>query len=373
MKFRENQINRFVEETGVISEMISSNVDKDGNIITEDEYISQVIENVREGIVSLTEARITILNYLNHQVDTGNGQIFMDMREEFIKVNAWVRNIEIAATGKPLVDETESHVETGKPMVTKEELQVAVEFSMPPGFREFTGAEKEAIEEFQRKVEDASIKEAESEDEEDYDPYSKPLDMSEADWEKRFNKKEVEAQAYILASNLANNNPLFDIDILQVSTFIISKKNTDFINKYVVQRVNELINDDDLQDLDSTSSRLGCLVVANNLFSAIEHQPIDVSFSERKALTVRAEVVLPGNYIRPSNWSEAIQFIMIRLAALRPIDETYVEVMKRFIDANKTTPDIEHLLEILGFIGKAYSDYGFVDSAANVSKMLEAE
>lgn len=373
MKFRENQINRFVEETGVISEMISSDVDKDGNIITEDEYISQVIENVTEGIVSLTEARITILNYLNHQVDTGNGKIFLDMREEFIKVNAWVRNIEIAATGKPLVDETETHVETGKPMVTKEELQVAIEFSMPPGFREFSGAEKEAIEEFQRKVEQATIEEAESDDEEDYDPYSKPLDMSEAEWEKRFNKKEVEAQAYVLASNLANNNPLFDVDILQVATFIIEQKNPDFVNKYVVQRVNELINEDSLQDLDSCSARLGCLVVANNLFITDEYQSIDVSFSERKALTVRSEVVLSGNDIRPSNWTEVIQFIMIRFAALRPIDETYVEVMKRFIDANKATPDVDHLLEMLGFIGKAYSDYGFVDSAANVAKMLEVE
>ena len=146
MEFREKQIEYFIEETRAIAKtlgMVPS--PRTGNMIEEDEYISGIIGEVEERLIDLSSARITILNYLNQQVDHGNGEAFNRMREEFLKINLWVRGIEIEVLGKPAVDETSINPDTDKPIVSASELHEVAERHFPPGFRAFTGAESAAV------------------------------------------------------------------------------------------------------------------------------------------------------------------------------------------------------------------------------------
>ena len=124
MEFREKQIETFIEETRKIAKTIGMVPSpRTGNMVDEDEYISGIIGEVEERLIDLSSARITILNYLNQQVDSGNGEAFNRMREEFLKINLWVRGIEIEVLGKPAIDETSINPDTDKPIVNPLELQ----------------------------------------------------------------------------------------------------------------------------------------------------------------------------------------------------------------------------------------------------------
>ena len=90
MEFREKQIEMFIEQAREIAKTIGMVPSPHtGNMIEEDEYISGIIGEVEERLIDLSSARITILNYLNQQVDHGNGEAFNRMREEFLKINLW--------------------------------------------------------------------------------------------------------------------------------------------------------------------------------------------------------------------------------------------------------------------------------------------
>lgn len=369
MEFREKQIEMFIEQTREIAKIIGMVPSpRTGEMVEEDEYISGVIDEVEERLIDLTSARITILNYLNQQVDSGNGEVFNRMREEFLKINLWVRGIEIEVLGKPAVDETSINPDTDKPIVNSMELQEVAEQHFPPGFRAFTGAEEAAIKAMREKVEEQVV-----DTDEDYDPYHKSAEQSEELWEERFNAKEDEANIYMLASYIANNNNLFNYDLLTLLDIGIYQKRVELINERFVRRINELIEEDQVMDLDACSLRMSVIVLATNLF-AKEFETFEVDFGTRKKLGITVEAAGSNLTFKPANMAECIQFIFMKMGALRPLKDEEIEILTKFIKLNKDKEeDIEYMYDVLDGMAQLYVYSGFVDTARRLAEALASD
>ena len=367
MEFREKQIEYFIEETRAIAKtlgMVPS--PRTGNMIEEDEYISGIIGEVEERLIDLSSARITILNYLNQQVDHGNGEAFNRMREEFLKINLWVRGIEIEVLGKPAVDETSINPDTDKPIVSASELHEVAERHFPPGFRAFTGAESAAVKAMQEKIDS----EEEIDTSTDYDPYHKQTDQSEELWEERFNNKEDEASIYLIASHIANNNNLFNHDLLTLLDIGIYQKNVELINEHFVRRINELVEEDQVNDLDACSLRMAVIVLATNMFSK-EYETSEVEFGTRKQLGISVEVAGTTLSFKPADMAECVQFILMKLGALRPLKDMEIEILAKFIKLNQDKEDdIKYMQGILDGVSHLYVYMGFIDTARRMAEAL---
>lgn len=368
MEFREKQIESFIEQTREISKTIGMVPSpRTGNMVEEDEYISGIIDEVQERLIDLSSARITILNYLNQQVDSGNGEAFNRMREEFLKISTWVRNIEIEVLGRPAVDETSINPDTDKPIVDANVLQEVVEQHFPPGFRAFTGAEEAAIKAMQEKVEEEKAAQETTE----YDPYHKFEDQSEDEWVKRLDAKEQEATMYSIASYIAANNPLFTNDLISLIDIVIFKKLTSLVNENFIRRINELMADDSVEVPDATSIRVAVLMVANNLF-AKEFELGSVDFSTRKLMTLSSDVLGSSVTFRPADMKECIQYVFLKMTALRPLTETDIGVLSKFIELNKDKEeDIDHIHGALNGMAQLYAFTNFTDSAIMISTEMD--
>jgi len=337
-------------------------------MVDEDEYISGIIGEVEERLIDLSSARITILNYLNQQVDSGNGEAFNRMREEFLKINLWVRGIEIEVLGKPAIDETSINPDTDKPIVNPLELQEVAEQHFPPGFRAFTGAEEAAIKAMQEKVEAEVVDTSE-----DYDPYHKTTEQSEELWEERFNAKEDEANIYMLASHIANNNNLFNYDLLSLLNIGIYQKRVELINERFVRRINELAEEDLVTDMDACSLRMAAIVLATNLFTK-EFETFEVDFGTRKKLGVTVEAAGSNLTFKPASMAECVQFIFMKMGALRPLKDEEIEILAKFIKLNKDKEeDIKYMYGVIDGIVQLYVFSGFVDTARRLAEALASD
>ena len=369
MEFREKQIETFIEETRKIAKTIGMVPSpRTGNMVDEDEYISGIIGEVEERLIDLSSARITILNYLNQQVDSGNGEAFNRMREEFLKINLWVRGIEIEVLGKPAIDETSINPDTDKPIVNPLELQEVAQQYFPPGFRAFTGAEEAAIKAMQEKVEAEVVDTSE-----DYDPYHKTAEQSEELWEERFNAKEDEANIYMLASHIASNNHLFNYDWLSLLNIGIYQKRVDLINERFVRRINELAEEDQVTDMDACSLRMAAIVLATNLF-AKEFETFEVDFGTRKKLGITVEAAGSNLTFKPASMAECVQFIFMKMGALRPLKDEEIEILAKFIKLNKDKEeDIKYMYVVIDGMVQLYVFSGFVDTARRLAEALASD
>ena len=369
MEFREKQIETFIEETRKIAKTIGMVPSPcTGNMVDEDEYISGIIGEVEERLIDLSSARITILNYLNQQVDSGNGEAFNRMREEFLKINLWVRGIEIEVLGKPAIDETSINPDTDKPIVNPLELQEVAQQYFPPGFRAFTGAEEAAIKAMQEKVEAEVVDTSE-----DYDPYHKTAEQSEELWEERFNAKEDEANIYMLASHIASNNNLFNYDLLSLLNIGIYQKRFELINERFVRRINELAEEDQVTDMDACSLRMAAIVLATNLFTK-EFETFEVDFGTRKKLGVTVEAAGSNLTFKPASMAECVQFIFMKMGALRPLKDEEIEILAKFIKLNKDKEeDIKYMYGVIDGIVQLYVFSGFVDTARRLAEALASD
>ena len=369
MEFREKQIETFIEETRKIAKTIGMVPSpRTGNMVDEDEYISGIIGEVEERLIDLSSARITILNYLNQQVDSGNGEAFNRMREEFLKINLWVRGIEIEVLGKPAIDETSINPDTDKPIVNPLELQEVAQQYFPPGFRAFTGAEEAAIKAMQEKVEAEVVDTSE-----DYDPYHKTTEQSEELWEERFNAKEDEANIYMLASHIASNNNLFNYDLLSLLNIGIYQKRVELINGRFVRRINELAEEDQVTDMDACSLRMAAIVLATNLFTK-EFETFEVDFGTRKKLGITVEAAGSNLTFKPASMAECVQFIFMKMGALRPLKDEEIEILAKFIKLNKDKEeDIKYMYGVIDGIVQLYVFSGFVDTARRLAEALASD
>ena len=369
MEFRKKQIETFIEETRKIAKTIGMVPSpRTGNMVDEDEYISGIIGEVEERLIDLSSARITILNYLNQQVDSGNGEAFNRMREEFLKINLWVRGIEIEVLGKPAIDETSINPDTDKPIVNPLELQEVAQQYFPPGFRAFTGAEEAAIKAMQEKVEAEVVDTSE-----DYDPYHKTTEQSEELWEERFNAKEDEANIYMLASHIANNDNLFNYDLLSLLNIGIYQKRVELINERFVRRINELAEEDQVTDMDACSLRMAAIVLATNLFTK-EFETFEVDFGTRKKLGVTVEAAGSNLTFKPASMAECVQFIFMKMGALRPLKDEEIEILAKFIKLNKDKEeDIKYMYGVIDGIVQLYVFSGFVDTARRLAEALASD
>ena len=369
MEFRKKQIETFIEETRKIAKTIGMVPSpRTGNMVDEDEYISGIIGEVEERLIDLSSARITILNYLNQQVDSGNGEAFNRMREEFLKINLWVRGIEIEVLGKPAIDETSINPDTDKPIVNPLELQEVAQQYFPPGFRAFTGAEEAAIKAMQEKVEAEVVDTSE-----DYDPYHKTAEQSEELWEERFNAKEDEANIYMLASHIANNNNLFNYDLLSLLNIGIYQKRVELINERFVRRINELAEEDQVTDMDACSLRMAAIVLATNLF-AKEFETFEVDFGTRKKLGITVEAAGSNLTFKPASMAECVQFIFMKMGALRPLKDEEIEILAKFIKLNKDKEeDIKYIYGVIDGMVQLYVFSGFVDTARRLAEALASD
>ena len=369
MEFREKQIETFIEETRKIAKTIGMVPSpRTGNMVDEDEYLSGIIGEVEERLIDLSSARITILNYLNQQVDSGNGEAFNRMREEFLKINLWVRGIEIEVLGKPAVDETSINPDTDKPIVNPLELQEVAQQYFPPGFRAFTGAEEAAIKAMQEKVE-AEVVDTSG----DYDPYRKTAEQSEELWEERFNAKEDEANIYMLASHIASNNNLFNYDLLSLLNIGIYQKRVELINERFVRRINELAEEDQVTDMDACSLRMAAIVLATNLFTK-EFETFEVDFGTRKKLGVTVEAAGSNLAFKPASMAECVQFIFMKMGALRPLKDEEIEILAKFIKLNKDKEeDIKYMYGVIDGMVQLYVFSGFVDTARRLAEALASD
>jgi hypothetical protein len=369
MEFRKKQIETFIEETRKIAKTIGMVPSpRTGNMVDEDEYISGIIGEVEERLIDLSSARITILNYLNQQVDSGNGEAFNRMREEFLKINLWVRGIEIEVLGKPAVDETSINPDTDKPIVNPLELQEVAQQYFPPGFRAFTGAEEAAIKAMQEKVEAEVVDTSE-----DYDPYHKTTEQSEELWEERFNAKEDEANIYMLASHIASNNNLFNYDLLSLLNIGIYQKRVELINERFVRRINELAEEDQVTDMDACSLRMAAIVLATNLFTK-EFETFEVDFGTRKKLGVTVEAAGSNLTFKPASMAECVQFIFMKMGALRPLKDEEIEILAKFIKLNKDKEeDIKYMHGVIDGMAHLYVFSGFVDTARRLAEAMASD
>ena len=369
MEFRKKQIETFIEETRKIAKTIGMVPSpRTGNMVDEDEYISGIIGEVEERLIDLSSARITILNYLNQQVDSGNGEAFNRMREEFLKINLWVRGIEIEVLGKPAIDETSINPDTDKPIVNPLELQEVAQQYFPPGFRAFTGAEEAAIKAMQEKVEAEVVDTSE-----DYDPYHKTTEQSEELWEERFNAKEDEANIYMLASHIASNNNLFNYDLLSLLNIGIYQKRVELINERFVRRINELAEEDQVTDMDACSLRMAAIVLATNLFTK-EFETFEVDFGTRKKLGVTVEAAGSNLTFKPASMAECVQFIFMKMGALRPLKDEEIEILAKFIKLNKDKEeDIKYMYGVIDGMVQLYVFSGFVDTARRLAEALASD
>ena len=369
MEFREKQIETFIEETRKIAKTIGMVPSpRTGNMVDEDEYISGIIGEVEERLIDLSSARITILNYLNQQVDSGNGEAFNRMREEFLKINLWVRGIEIEVLGKPAIDETSINPDTDKPIVNPLELQEVAQQYFPPGFRAFTGAEEAAIKAMQEKVEAEVVDTSE-----DYDPYHKTAEQSEELWEERFNAKEDEANIYMLASHIASNNNLFNYDLLSLLNIGIYQKRVELINERFVRRINELAEEDQVTDMDACSLRMAAIVLATNLFTK-EFETFEVDFGTRKKLGITVEAAGSNLTFKPASMAECVQFIFMKMGALRPLKDEEIEILAKFIKLNKDKEeDIKYMYGVIDGMVQLYVFSGFVDTARRLAEALASD
>ena len=369
MEFREKQIEMFIEETRKIAKTIGMVPSpRTGNMVDEDEYISGIIGEVEERLIDLSSARITILNYLNQQVDSGNGEAFNRMREEFLKINLWVRGIEIEVLGKPAIDETSINPDTDKPIVNPLELQEVAQQYFPPGFRAFTGAEEAAIKAMQEKVEAEVVDTSE-----DYNPYHKTAEQSEELWEERFNAKEDEANIYMLASHIASNNNLFNYDLLSLLNIGIYQKRVELINERFVRRINELAEEDQVTDMDACSLRMAAIVLATNLFTK-EFETFEVDFGTRKKLGVTVEAAGSNLTFKPASMAECVQFIFMKMGALRPLKDEEIEILAKFIKLNKDKEeDIKYMYVVIDGMVQLYVFSGFVDTARRLAEALASD
>ena len=369
MEFREKQIETFIEETRKIAKTIGMVPSpRTGNMVDEDEYISGIIGEVEERLIDLSSARITILNYLNQQVDSGNGEAFNRMREEFLKINLWVRGIEIEVLGKPAIDETSINPDTDKPIVNPLELQEVAQQYFPPGFRAFTGAEEAAIKAMQEKVEAEVVDTSE-----DYDSYHKTTEQSEELWEERFNAKEDEANIYMLASHIANNNNLFNYDLLSLLNIGIYQKRVELINERFVRRINELAEEDQVTDMDACSLRMAAIVLATNLFTK-EFETFEVDFGTRKKLGITVEAAGSNLTFKPASMAECVQFIFMKMGALRPLKDEEIEILAKFIKLNKDKEeDIKYIYGVIDGMVQLYVFSGFVDTARRLAEALASD
>ena len=369
MEFREKQIETFIEETRKIAKTIGMVPSpRTGNMVDEDEYISGIIGEIEERLIDLSSARITILNYLNQQVDSGNGEAFNRMREEFLKINLWVRGIEIEVLGKPAIDETSINPDTDKPIVNPLELQEVAQQYFPPGFRAFTGAEEAAIKAMQEKVEAEVVDTSE-----DYDPYHKTAEQSEELWEERFNAKEDEANIYMLASHIASNNNLFNYDLLSLLNIGIYQKRVELINGRFVRRINELAEEDQVTDMDACSLRMAAIVLATNLFTK-EFETFEVDFGTRKKLGVTVEAAGSNLTFKPASMAECVQFIFMKMGALRPLKDEEIEILAKFIKLNKDKEeDIKYMYGVIDGMVQLYVFSGFVDTARRLAEALASD
>ena len=369
MEFREKQIETFIEETRKIAKTIGMVPSpRTGNMVDEDEYISGIIGEVEERLIDLSSARITILNYLNQQVDSGNGEAFNRMREEFLKINLWVRGIEIEVLGKPAIDETSINPDTDKPIVNSVEHQEVAQQYFPPGFRAFTGAEEAAIKAMQEKVEAEVVDTSE-----DYDPYRKTAEQSEELWEERFNAKEDEANIYMLASHIASNNNLFNYDLLSLLNIGIYQKRVELINERFVRRINELAEEDQVTDMDACSLRMAAIVLATNLFTK-EFETFEVDFGTRKKLGITVEAAGSNLTFKPASMAECVQFIFMKMGALRPLKDEEIEILAKFIKLNKDKEeDIKYMYGVIDGMVQLYVFSGFVDTARRLAEALASD
>lgn len=369
MEFREKQIETFIEETRKIAKTIGMVPSpRTGNMVDEDEYISGIIGEVEERLIDLSSARITILNYLNQQVDSGNGEAFNRMREEFLKINLWVRGIEIEVLGKPAIDETSINPDTDKPIVNPLELQEVAQQYFPPGFRAFTGAEEAAIKAMQEKVEAEVVDTSE-----DYDSYHKTTEQSEELWEERFNAKEDEANIYMLASHIASNNNLFNYDLLSLLNIGIYQKRVELINERFVRRINELAEEDQVTDMDACSLRMAAIVLATNLFTK-EFETFEVDFGTRKKLGITVEAAGSNLTFKPASMAECVQFIFMKMGALRPLKDEEIEILAKFIKLNKDKEeDIKYIYGVIDGMVQLYVFSGFVDTARRLAEALASD
>ena len=369
MEFRKKQIETFIEETRKIAKTIGMVPSpRTGNMVDEDEYISGIIGEVEERLIDLSSARITILNYLNQQVDSGNGEAFNRMREEFLKINLWVRGIEIEVLGKPAIDETSINPDTDKPIVNLLELQEVAQQYFPPGFRAFTGAEEAAIKAMREKVEAEAV-----DTPEDYDPYHKTAEQSEELWEERFNAKEDEANIYMLASHIASNNNLFNYDLLSLLNIGIYQKRVELINERFVRRINKLAEEDQVTDMDACSLRMAAIVLATNLFTK-EFETFEVDFGTRKKLGVTVEAAGSNLTFKPASMAECVQFIFMKMGALRPLKDEEIEILAKFIKLNKDKEeDIKYMYGVIDGMVQLYVFSGFVDTARRLAEALASD
>lgn len=369
MEFRKNQIDTFIEMTRPVAAMVGTAPSpRTGNMCTEDEYISGILEEVEEFLISPTDARITILNYLNNQVEQGNGDIYNRMREDFLVVNTWVRDIEVKVLGRPAVDETQFHVETNKSMATTEELQLARD-QLPPGFRDFTGAQANDLQEMEAKM--AAQLENPDANPGEYDPFVKPIEQDEAEWEKRFLAKEDEANLYLISNYVVGDNPIFNTQMMALVDMVIHKKTTKLINENFVRRVNKLHEEDNVVDLTACSIRMAVLIMAVNLF-AKEFKEVDVDFSTRKKLSFTVEAAGSNLTFKPANMQESIQFILIKMFAYRPLNDTDIEVFTSFISGNKDSlDDMKYVVGIANGMVHCYINKGFIDTGRRLAEALD--
>ena len=371
MEFRKFQIARFVEEVKTVSKItgtIASPVT--GELIEEDEYISGIIEEVQEYIIDLTSARRTIINYLNRQIEKGNGLIYQDMKESFLKTNNWVRDLEIQTTGKPAFDETSINPETQKPSLTQEEiLQHNYSYPFPAGFTAFTGAQQQEIEAMQNKIENQPDGENPEQGNFEPDPYVKLIDQGEQDWETYFLSKEKECKIYDIAQCIANNLPLLNSDFQTLLDIVTNEEDSDLINDRYVFRINELIGEEEVRSLTACMARTGTLLLAMNTFGIQEmNTDVGISYEDRKALSLTTTLLGTNTTFRPADTKECIQYIFVKGAALRPMTDTDLLSLAAFLEANlEKVKDTEYILGILDELAVAYVESNFLVTGEKLS------
>ena len=151
---------------------------------------------------------------------------------------------------------------------------------------------------------------------------------------------------------------------------LVVQGNVELINEHFVRRINELVEEDQVNDLDACSLRMAVIVLATNMFSK-EFETSEVEFGTRKQLGISVETAGTTLSFKPADMAECVQFILMKLGALRPLKDMEIEILAKFIKLNQDKEDdIKYMQGILDGVSHLYVHMGFIDTARRMAEAL---
>ena len=153
----------------------------------------------------------------------------------------------------------------------------------------------------------------------------------------------------------------------------IYQKRVELINERFVRRINELAEEDQVTDMDACSLRMAAIVLATNLFTK-EFETFEVDFGTRKKLGITVEAAGSNLTFKPASMAECVQFIFMKMGALRPLKDEEIEILAKFIKLNKDKEeDIKYIYGVIDGMAHLYVFSGFVDTARRLAEALASD